>query len=52
MDTILRRVVIAGVVTLSLAACERKQPETGKASPPGPRGTDGAYAAQLVLLGR
>jgi len=36
MDTKLRRIVIAGVVALALAACDRKQPEAGKPSPPGP----------------
>jgi serine protease Do len=37
MDTTLRRALIAaGLVALSLAACERKEPEAGKASPPAP----------------
>ena len=36
MDTTLRRALIAGLVALSVAACDRKQPEAGKASPPGP----------------
>jgi serine protease Do len=38
MDMMLRRLLIAGVVALSLAACDRKQPEASKAPPaaPGP----------------
>src|SRR5258705_8947262 len=45
MDTILRRVLIAGLVALSLAACDRgKQPETGKASP----GAAGPFAVQTA----
>src|SRR3954469_14571754 len=36
MDTISRRILIAGLLAISRAACERKQPEAGKASPPGP----------------
>ena len=49
MDTKLRQTVIAGLVVLSLAACERKQPETTKASPPGPTPAQTA-PAQVVAL--
>jgi serine protease Do len=36
MDTISRRILIAGLVAVSLAACERKAPEAGQASSPAP----------------
>jgi serine protease Do len=42
MDMTLRRLFIAGLAALSLAACERKQPEASKASPPAPSAAQAA----------
>src|SRR4051812_34971615 len=49
MDTILRRVLIAGLVALSLAACDRKQLEANKAPPPG-SSSSGANGDRMVSL--
>jgi serine protease Do len=64
MKTILQRMLIAGLAALALAACDRKEPEAGKAetaapapfllptppSQPGPSASSGATSDQIVPL--